>query len=165
MKRIILSLSFMIIGLTSLNAQIKSPDEFLGYSLGSKFTPHYQIIAYFRYLAGMNKNIHLISYGKTYENRELMVAVISSPENMANLEQIRKNNLSLSRAEAQGDIRQPAILWLSYNVHGNEASSSETAMRTLYTLAEGSFGRTRDWLKNTVVVIDPCLNPDGRERF
>jgi hypothetical protein len=166
MKRTVISILFVLTGIVGLNAQIKSPDDFLGYPLGSKFTPHYQIIAYFKYLAGINKNIRLISYGKTYENRELIVAVISSRENMDNLEQIRKVNIGLSRAEAQADLnKQPAILWMSYNVHGNEASSSETAMKTLYTLSEGTFGRTKEWLRNTIVILDPCLNPDGRERY
>lgn len=166
LKRILLSVSFLVIGMTGLRAQLKSPDEFLGYPLGSKFTPHYQILAYFKYLAAANENIQLISYGKTYENRELTIAVISSKENMDRLEEIRKANLSMSRAEGQkSPAKQPAILWMSYNVHGNEASSSETAMKTLYTLAEGTFGHTKEWLENTVVLIDPCLNPDGRERY
>jgi hypothetical protein len=166
MKRILLSISFLLIGIAGLRAQIKSPDEFLGYPLGSKFTPHHQILAYFKYLAGADKNIRLISYGKTYENRELMVAVISSPENITRLEEIRKFNISLTRTVAQPKaVKQPVVLWMSYNVHGNEASSSETAMKTLYTLAEASFGQSREWLKNTVVIIDPCLNPDGRERY
>ncbi|SEA92847.1 M14 metallopeptidase family protein [Pedobacter hartonius] len=166
MKITIISLFLLFAGFLGLNAQVKSPDDFLGYPLGSKFTPHHQVIAYFKYLAGINKNIQLISYGKTYENRELMVAVISSGENMGRLEQIRKTNIGLSRAEAQSDLnKQPAILWMSYNVHGNEASSSETSMKTLYALSEGNFGHTKEWLKNTVVLLDPCLNPDGRERY
>jgi len=153
-------------GLMSAQAQVKSPDAFLGYPLGSRFTPHHQIIAYFKYLAGINKNIQLISYGKTYEHRELIAAVISSKENMDNLEQIRKSNLSLSKAEKGINLnKQPAILWLSYNVHGNEASSSEASMKTLYTFAESSDLNVKEWLKNTVVIIDPCLNPDGRERY
>jgi len=166
MNKFLLTFSFIIAGIFGLNAQIKSPDAFLGYPLGSKFTQHHQIVAYFKYLATMNKNIKLISYGKTYEGRELMVAVISSKENMDNLEQIRQNNVQLSKAsETSNTSQQPAILWLSYNVHGNEASSSETSMRTLYTLAEGSYDHLQDWMKNTVIVVDPCLNPDGRERF
>ena len=166
MKKIFLSLLLLAGGLMSAQAQVKSPDAFLGYPLGSRFTPHHQIIAYFKYLAGINKNIQLISYGKTYEHRELIAAVISSKENMDNLEQIRKSNLSLSKAEKGINLnKQPAILWLSYNVHGNEASSSEASMKTLYTFAESSDLNVKEWLKNTVVIIDPCLNPDGRERY
>lgn len=166
MKKSLLSLTFLFFGLSIASAQIKSPDVFLGYPLGSKWTPHGQILAYFKYLAAENDNIKLISYGKTYENRELMVAVISSKENMSHLEDIRKNNVSLSRAEEKATVsQQPAILWLSYNVHGNEACSSEAAMKVLFTLASGTMEQTKDWLKNTVVIIDPCLNPDGRERY
>ncbi|WP_442589682.1 M14 metallopeptidase family protein [Pedobacter sp. AW31-3R] len=167
MKKTSLSFLFLFFAVTTLLAQIKSPDEFLGYPLGSRFTPHSQIVAYYRYLAGLNKNIRLIDYGKTYENRELMVAVVSSGENMNNLEQIRKTNIGLSKAERQEQnlATQPAILWLSYNVHGNEASSSETSMRTLYTFAGAPSQDVTSWLKNTVVIIDPCLNPDGRERY
>ena len=54
-----------------------------------------------------------------------------------------------------------AIVWLSYNVHGNEASSTEAAMLTLYKLLT----ERKDLLENTVVIIDPCINPDGRDRY
>jgi len=167
MKKIILLFLSLLLCFTAIRAQVKSPDAFLGYPLGTRFTAHYQIMAYFKYLAGEDSKIKLINYGKSYENRELLVAVVSSKENMENLEQLRKNNLSLSKAEGgQLNInKQPAILWLSYNVHGNEASSSETAMTMLYNLSEGVNRQTKEWLKNTIVILDPCLNPDGRERY
>ncbi len=148
-------------------AQIPSPDEFLGYALGSKFTPHQNVAAYFKKVAEGNKNLKLITYGKTYEGRELLMAVISDQENMNNLEQIRLYNLSLANAEKSvvKANNQPAILWLSYNVHGNEANSTETAMKVLYTLATTKDTKIKTWLKTTVVIIDPCLNPDGRDRY
>ncbi|RZK67751.1 MAG: zinc carboxypeptidase, partial [Pedobacter sp.] len=151
-----------------LNAQIKSPDEFLGYELGTHFTPHYKVADYFKQTAVASpKNIKLIEYGKTNEGRPLLVAVISAPENIARLEQIRTNNLKLGTgADQTVDIKaQPAIVWLSYNVHGNEANSTETSMKMLYTLSSGKNVEANNWLKNTVVVIDPCLNPDGRDRY
>ena len=167
MNKFILSFFFLTIAAVGLQAQTKTPDEFLGYPLGSRFTPHAQIVAYFKYVAAQNKSIKLISYGQTYEHRELLVAVISAQENMDNLEQIRELNLDLSKASKKSSslTKQPAILWLSYNVHGNEASSSETSMKTLYTMSQASADNVKEWLKNTVVIIDPCLNPDGRERF
>jgi hypothetical protein len=150
-----------------VQAQKKSPDDFLGYKLGSHFTPHQKVVDYFKYLASGEKNMRLISYGKTYEGRELLVVVTSSQENMDRLDEIRENNLSLSKVSKKAiDLqKQPAVLWLSYNVHGNEASSTETAMRTLYALTAGQTKDVKRWLKNTVVVLDPCLNPDGRERY
>jgi hypothetical protein len=167
MKSFLLSFLLLILGQTVVEAQIKSPDEFLGYPLGSKFTSHEKVIAYVKYLGGRDKNVKIISYGKTYEGRELLVAVVSSTENIARLNDIKRNSYSLSKALEVNlsAAKQPAILWLSYNVHGNEASSSETAMKTLYELVDGKTKGVQEWLKRTVVVIDPCLNPDGRERY
>ncbi|KQR71814.1 M14 family metallopeptidase [Pedobacter sp. Leaf176] len=151
----------------NIKAQVKSPDEFLSYELGSHFTPHHKVADYFRQTAAAaSKNVKLIDYGKTNEGRPLLVAVISSAENINRLEQIRKDNLTLASGAGSVDLTsQPAILWLSYNVHGNEANSTETAMKTLYNLASGTNLKANEWLKNTIVVIDPCLNPDGRDRY
>jgi hypothetical protein len=166
MKQIILSF-LLISGIFSATAQTKSPDEFLGYPLGSRFTIHQKVVDYFKYVASQHKNIKLQSYGKTNEGKELLVAIISSQDNMNNLEEIRKNNVALSMAaNVKIDVKkQPAILWLSYNVHGNEASSTETAMKMIYTLSQAAAPNIQQWLSNTVVIIDPCLNPDGRDRF
>lgn len=166
MKYFLLPFFILVLGWGTADAQLKSPEAFLGYPLGTKFTPHEKVQAYFTYLDSGSTNLQLVNYGKSYEGRQLLIAIVSSKENMANLEQIRRNNLSLSRGqELAKPNRPPAILWLSYNVHGNEASSTETALRTLYDLVDDKNKKTADWLKNTVVIIDPCLNPDGRERY
>jgi hypothetical protein len=167
MKCFLLPFLFLLLGWNAVNAQAKSPDEFLGYALGSKFTPHDKVLDYFRYLGKTDKNVRIVNYGKTYEGRELLVAIVSAKENLDNLEQIRKNNLSLSNGQkiTGKGIKQPAILWLSYNVHGNEASSTETALKMVYALSAAKVPDIQEWLKNTVVIIDPCLNPDGRERY
>ncbi|WP_316819440.1 M14 family metallopeptidase [Pedobacter gandavensis] len=172
MKYYLLSFLLLLIGLKPAEAQLKSPEEFLGYPLGSKFTPHYKVLEYIKYLGLANKNIKIQKYGKSYEGRELLVAIVSAKENMDNLEGIRKQNLSLSNAEGLTNPekplikgKQPVILWFSYNVHGNEASSTETALKTLFTLAEAKSAQIQNYLKNTLVIIDPCLNPDGRERY
>lgn len=158
---------FFLLGWTAVSAQVKSPDEFLGYSLGTKFTPYDKVLDYFRYLAKAGKNVKVVSYGRSYEGRELLVGIVSAKHNMDKLEQIRLNNISLSNAEKSeiSGIKQPAIAWLSYNVHGNEASSTEAALRTIYALIEAKTSNIQKWLTNTVVIIDPCLNPDGRERY
>ncbi|MBL7703025.1 MAG: zinc carboxypeptidase [Ferruginibacter sp.] len=152
----------------ALFAQLKSPDEFLGYPLGSKFTPHYKIVNYFNQAAAaMPQMMKLEKYGETYEGRDLLLAIVSTPENMNRIEEIRKNNLRLTGMlkDKPADAGQPVIIWLSYNVHGNEASSSEVSMKTLYELLSASNTQTKNWLKNTVIIIDPCLNPDGRDRY
>ena len=147
------------------NAQLKSPEQFLGYPVGAKFTPHWKIVDYFRHVAAQAPSmVKLEQYGESYEGRPLMMAYVSSPANITNLETIRSNNIKLTTGSTAG-ASQPAIVWLSYNVHGNEASSSEAAMLTIYALTDPRNAQTKAWLQNTVVLIDPCLNPDGRDRY
>lgn len=147
---------------------VKSPDEFLGYPLGSKYTPHYKIVNYFQYVAIVAPQMMKVEqYGETTEGRPLLLSYITSSENFVKLDQIRINNLRLAGLlkDKPAEMNAPAIVWLSYNVHGNEPSSSEAAMKTLYELINSSNTTTKNYLKNTVVIIDPCLNPDGRDRY
>ncbi|KAI9437828.1 peptidase M14 carboxypeptidase A [Russula earlei] len=108
-------------------------------------------------------------YGETNEGRGLILAYISIPQNLQQLESIRLNNLRIAGLTkdkaAPVTTGAPAIVWLSYNVHGNEPSSSEAAMQTLYALADPGNKQTKEWLQNTIVIIDPCMNPDGRDRY
>lgn len=161
-----LVLYFMLCSIGAIAQKLQSPQEFLGYKLGDQFTTHSRIVDYFKYISSASRNARLVEYGKTNEGRTLLVTFISSQENISNLDAIRSNNLKLTGLEAgEGTVKQPAIIWLSYNVHGNESSSAEAAIQTLYELVDPSNTRTQAWLQNVVVVIDPCLNPDGRERY
>ncbi len=146
--------------------ELRSPHAFLGYQLGSRFTPHHDVVAYFEHVAATMPNVVSQRYGSTYENRPLLVAIVSSPDNSQRLEDIRLNNLRRARASG-GEPRDEsvAIVWLSYNVHGNESSSTEASMMTLYDLADPQNARTQQWLANTVVIMDPAINPDGRDRY
>ena len=151
-------------------AQLRSPEEFLGYRIGTRFTPHWKIVNYFNHVATQaSSSVKLENYGVTNEGRPLLLAFVSTPENIRNLEAIRMNNLRLANLAmdkmAPSEENAAAIVWLSYNVHGNEPSSSEAAMLTIYALANPNDAKSKEWLKNTVVIIDPCLNPDGRDRY
>jgi len=165
-----IAFSLILISLIhSAHGQLKSPEEFLGYKIGSRFTPHWKVVNYFNHVAAnVSSMMKLTQYGETNEGRPLLAAFISSVDNIRNLEDIRKNNLRLSNNgtdKEAADENAPAIVWLSYNVHGNEASSTEAAMMTLFALVDPADTKTKEWLKNTVVVIDPCINPDGRDRY
>ncbi len=155
--------------LINIYAQIQSPEDFLGYKIGSRFTPHHKIVSYFTQLAEASPEmIRLLSYGSSYEGRPLITAFISRKENMNRLEEIRNNNLKLTHLVSDGripDEQSPVLVWLSYNVHGNEASSSEAAMQTIYELVNPQNTKTKEWLKDAIVIIDPCVNPDGRDRY
>jgi hypothetical protein len=145
----------------NLNAQIKSPSEFLGYDIGTQFTRHADVVNYFYYVANNSDLVTYGNYGKTNERRLLTYAIVSSKENLENIELIKTNNLKNAGIKEGAANPEIAIVWLSYNVHGNEASSTEAAMQTLYELIVDK----KLWLENTVVIIDPCVNPDGRDRY
>jgi hypothetical protein len=168
MRRLICLVGAFLV-VTGTQAQVKSPEAFLGYKIGTRYTPHYRIVQYFQHLAKeAPQQLKLEQYGETNEGRPLLLASIASSQNMANLEAIRTNNLRLANAtrdKAAPNENAPAIVWLSYNVHGNETSSSEAAMLTAYELVNPSNTKAQQWLQNTVVLIDPCLNPDGRDRY
>lgn len=147
-----------------------SPEQFLGYKIGTQYTNHQKIVDYFKFIAQAKPAmVKIEKYGETYEGKELLIACISVPKNMQKLESIRTNNLRIAGL-AKDKITSitngtPAIVWLSYNVHGNEPASSEAAMLTLFALVDSNNKQTKEWLKNTVVIIDPCINPDGRDRY
>ncbi|MES2774705.1 MAG: M14 metallopeptidase family protein [Bacteroidota bacterium] len=166
MKKIIPFLLLFVAG--SAAAQIPSPAAFLGYEPGSHYTPHYRIVQYFEAVAKASPaTMKLEQYGTTNAGRPLLMSYISSAENISNLENIRLNNLKIAGLEnGVADMANAkAIVWLSYNVHGNEPSSSEAAMVTLYEMVTSNTTNAKEWLKNTVVIIDPCINPDGRDRY
>lgn len=169
MKRISILLFAFITSITLFAQSVQSPENFFGYKIGNKFTPHYKLLNYFNAVAqAVPQMVKIEKYGETYEGRDLVVAYVALPENLHRLEEIRNNNLKLAGVLKDGTpVTQdaPAIVWLSYNVHGNEPSSSEAAMLTLFALVDPQNKQTKEWLKNTVVIIDPCLNPDGRDRY
>ncbi|MBD0365017.1 MAG: zinc carboxypeptidase [Flavisolibacter sp.] len=163
-------LFFFLFSITTAFAQLQSPEQFLGYKIGTRYTPHWRIVEYFKHVAAsVPSMIKLQPYGQTNEGRPLMVAFVSAANNITNLEAIRTNNLRLANQaedKTAGSLANaPAIVWLSYNVHGNETSSSETALMTLYALVDPTNTKTKNWLQNIVVIMDPCLNPDGRDRY
>jgi len=159
MKKFLITISLILIWSQTI-AQLQSPAEFLGYELGDKFTLHYQVVEYFKHVAE-SPNVKLEEYGRTYEDRPLLLAYIASEENMARLETIRTDNLKRTGLLTGTPSTNVSIVWLSYNVHGNEANSTEASMATIYKLLT----EHKEWLENTVVIIDPCINPDGRDRY
>ena len=159
MKKVLFLITFLCFG--SIFAQLKSPSEFLGYELGTEFSRHADVVAYFKHVAENSNMVTYQEYGKTNERRPLTYAIVSSSTNMANIDKIRRDNLKSIGLENGTADPKTAIVWLSYNVHGNEASSTEAAMLTLYELITSR----QAWLENTVVIIDPCINPDGRDRY
>ena len=163
-RRALLSVVVTTLLATAAVAQVPSPEEFLGYRIGDRFTPHHRILDYFNELAKQSNLVTMRRIGSTYEDRPLVLATLTSAKNQAALEAIRANVTALARGE--GDVASltastPVVVWLAFGVHGNESSSAEAAMLVAHNLLT----ENARLLEDTVVIIDPLENPDGRERY
>ena len=155
MKKVLFLLVLNVFTLQLLGQNNFTPQQFLGYNIGEQFTRQHRVVDYFFALEkAFPNNIKVVKTGQTYEKRDLLLCYIGTPENLKKLEEIRQKHLTQALDE------KLAIVWLSYNVHGNESSGTEAAMQTAYRLLTDKIG----YLENTVVIMDPCLNPDGRDR-
>lgn len=150
---------------TRLDPAIPTPEKFLGYAIGTHYTRHDQIVAYFRELAKVSNRVHVQTIGKTYEEREQIVVTFTAPENYSRLEEIRKEHLtSIDPSKPVLDSKAPVVVMLGYSVHGNEGSCGEVSLLAGYYLAAAQDEEANQWLKEAVIFIDPSLNPDGRDR-
>src|SRR5687768_17207734 len=109
--------------------------------------------------------VTLVEFGKSFALRPLFAAVICSSQTLAGLEAIREyNSRRAGVIKGEATAEGISIVQLRYSVHGNEAAGSESAMTVLHALAQGN-AETNQWLANTIVILDPCLNPDGYSRY
>ena len=148
------------------DSSISSPEEFLGYEIGFEHTRHDLIVAYLNYLSNTSPRANLINYGKTHEGRSLVMLTVSSESNLNNIESIRQEHLKYTVPGAQMELNKdlPIIINLGYGVHGNEPSSAEAAMLAAYTLVASNNIKIERFRNNSLVFIDPTINPDGRDR-
>jgi hypothetical protein len=151
---------------TPFNADIPSPEAFLGYPIGTQHTRHDQIVAYLTKLAELSDRASITTYGKTHEHRKLVMLTVTTPENLNNLDAIKAQHLKFVEPNLSPTNYNavPIFIQLGYNVHGNEPSSSEAAMLTAYTLVASNNSEVQHYLENAIIFIDPTINPDGRDR-
>lgn len=148
------------------NAKIPSPEAFLGYPIGAQHTRHDQIVSYLYKLAELSDRASIKVYGKTHEQRKLVMLTVSSPANLKNLSAIKSSHLKFVDPNQQPSnfASVPVFIQLGYNVHGNEPSGAEAAMLTAYTLVASRSLDVKNYIENAVIFIDPTINPDGRDR-
>lgn len=149
---------------------VPSPADILGYGIGERFTDVAGVNRYMHALAEASDRVTVEFYGTTPEYRPLIQVVIATPENRARLDEILRLNAELTLPETSGDRAReiiagnPAVIYFTYGVHGNESSSSEAAIWTAWDLASEAT-EVAGVLDSAVVIIDPAANPDGRDRY
>ena len=144
----------------------------LGYAPGEQLTRYEGLVRYLTALEESTDRMLLRAYGTTYEGRQQYYLIISAPTNLEHLEQTQSRIAKLADPRKLSDANEleaiiadtPAVTWLGANVHGGEHSTMEAAMLVAYHLAAGEDDTTKHILDQTIVLIDPLQNPDGRER-
>ncbi len=164
-----LSIDTPVPGTEAYDDAIPTPTEVIGHEIGTRHTRPAQVVRYFEAVAEASDRVALREHGRTYEGRRLVHAVVTSPSNHDNLEQIRRANRQATLTPgdvSDADLQdRPAVVLMGYSIHGDEASGTEAALLLLYHLAAGSGPDVSAMLQNTVTLIDPMFNPDGRDRF
>lgn len=151
----------------SFDSSIPTPKDFFGFDIGFRHLRHDQIVNYLKELDRKSDRISLQEYGQTHGGRPLLLATITSPENLQNITEIKKAHQSLaSGAEDQKvDPDLPVVMNMGYSVHGDEPSAGNCAPLVAYYLAAAKGEKIQKTLDSVVVLLDPVLNPDGFDRF
>lgn len=154
------------------DASIPAPEEVLGQRHGTRLSHHAEVNEYFRRLAAASPRVLLERYALSHEGRELVYAVITSERNHARLDALLADLARLAdpRGLAEADARALLeralpVAWMAYSIHGDELSGTDAALALAHHLAADQEARTAELLDSLVVVIDPCQNPDGRQRI
>jgi len=145
---------------------IPTPEQVLGYEVGQWHVRHDQLVRYMEILAEKSDRINFEVIGRTHEQRPLVMLTITAADKLGNVEQLRQAHLArLADSEKAKNTDQPAVVWMGYSVHGNESSGSNSALLVAYYLAAAQGKEIDTLLNNTVILLDPSLNPDGLARF
>lgn len=148
---------------------IQSPSRFLGFNAGEWHVSHDQVVAYCNYLARLSERMELEIYARSHEQRPLFVLKITAPARLGRLEEVREKHVAAlgerSPKEKTPRTNQPIILYQAYSIHGDEASGSNSALWLAWYLASGESPEIESLLREAVIILDPCQNPDGLQRF
>tara|TARA_B100000609_G_scaffold126712_1_gene100915 strand:- start:310 stop:3096 length:2787 start_codon:yes stop_codon:yes gene_type:complete len=151
---------------------IDKPEKFLGFEYASRVATPEQISSAIQAWSKQSNRLKVIEYARSHENRPLHAVIITSPENLNNLDEIKNKISKLSDPRITNDrtakalINElPAIAWMAYSIHGNETSGADAALGIIYHLIASQDKDVLDMLKEMVIIIDPVMNPDGRARF
>jgi hypothetical protein len=148
---------------------IPKPEDVIGHKIGDRHTRTSQIVDYYESIASVSDRVDLDDHARSHEGRRLIHAIVTHPDNHKNLENIRIENVKISdmpnQMKNKNLDKMPLVAYLGFSIHGDEASGAEAAVLLLHHLAAGQGDEIDQILRNTIIIIDPMFNPDGRDRF
>src|SRR3990172_5606237 len=162
------SLSYYLPATVSYDPKIPTPQSYFGFQVGEWHLSPDQIHSYFRALAAASPRMTVRDFGRTYEQRSMILATITSPENLKNIVEIQQQHLQLSDPASSATMKTgdlPVVVWMGYSVHGNEPSGSNASVLVAYYLAAAQGPEIEQLLRETIILMNPSINPDGLNRF
>ena len=144
----------------SYSEKIPTPESALGFGIGERHPRHDQVLNYLQQVAAASSRVKIAEMGKTTQFRSQVLLTISSPENLGHIDEILAR-----RSDITASAKDPVVVWLGYSVHGDEISGTNAAMVVAYHLAASEDKAVSDMLSDTIIVIEPSINPDGMDRF
>lgn len=162
------SLDYYLPDDVTYDESIPTPKEVLGMEVGEWHVRHDQLVKYMYAVAEASDRISITEYARTYENRPLLLLTVTSEDNHANIDEIKQKHVQLTDANTSEELdisSMPAVVWMGYSVHGNEPSGSNSSLAVAYYLAAAQGPEIEETLNNTVILMDPSINPDGLNRF
>lgn len=153
----------------SYNKSIPTPASVIHHEVGEWHVTHDRLVDYMEAIAAAApQRVKLQTMGFTYEQRPQTLLIISSPQNISNIENIRQQHLLLSDPAKSASVntsQAPIVVYIGHSIHGNEPSGSNASLLTAYYLAAAEGKEIEEILENVVVLFDPSFNPDGLQRF
>ena len=150
-----------------VNASIPTPEEVTGVRVGERHWYHYEIVNYLNALAEASpRMVALGEHAHSYGGRPLVSYALSTPENLARLDEIKRARSAIIDPEADVNLNtQPAVLHMMYSIHGNEPSGANATPLVAYYLNAALDDALLEQLEDVVIIFNPMLNPDGLDRF
>lgn len=162
-----LALEYYLPKNVSYNPDIPTPQSVLGFVPGKWHISHDKLVTYMKVLSEASPRITIEDRGVTFEDRPLPLLTITSEKNHQNINSIRQQHLQLTDNNSSSISTEtlPSVVYQGFSIHGNEPSGSNASIILGYYLAAAEGPEIDNLLKNVVILLDPCLNPDGLQRF
>ncbi len=158
-------MDYFLPGDVSYNKNIPTPEDFFQQEVGEWHLNYEQVLSYMKEIARISGRAVIQEYARSYENRPLVYVIFTAEENQKNLEELKQRHAAFSGPGStipSEDV--PLVVTLGYNIHGNESSGTNSSVLTAYYLAAAQGPGIDKLLSQTIVLVDPCLNPDGFTR-
>jgi len=146
------------------NSAIPKPQDIIGHEVGEWHVTHDKLVQYMYALAKASDRITIEDRGKTFEDRPLPLLTITAPSNHNRISELQKNHIEATESD-DFDPNRPIVTYLGFTIHGNESSGANSALVLAHYLAAATGPKIDELLENTVILLDPCMNPDGLQRF